>query len=348
MKYRKLGNTDIDVSVICLGSMTWGEQNTQEEGFAQLDMAVDMGVNFIDVAEMYSVPPRPETCGKSEEVIGHWLAQRSCREKVVLASKVTGRSDRNSGVGHIRDGARLSREHIFAAVEGSLKRLQTDYLDLYQVHWPERQTNFFGRLGYTHTEESDLIPIEETLDALNTLVTQGKVRHIGLSNETPWGIAEYLRLAEKHNLARVVSVQNPYNLINRTYEVGCAEFSMREQVGLLAYSPLAFGVLSGKYLNGAQPAGARLTLFDRFTRYSKVNAEDAVAAYVELAREHGLDAAQMALAFVNTREFVTANIIGATNLEQLKSNIESIDLELSEAVLEGIETIHQRYPNPSP
>lgn len=348
MKHRKLGNTDIDVSLICLGSMTWGEQNTQEEGFAQMDMALDMGVNFFDVAEMYSVPPRPETCGKSEEIIGNWFASRGTRDRVILASKVTGKSDRNSGVGHIRDGARLSREQIAEAVEGSLKRLQTDYLDLYQVHWPERQTNFFGKLGYQHVAEHGLIAIEETLDALQTLVQQGKIRHIGISNETPWGIAEYLRLSELHGWPRIVSIQNPYSLINRTFEVGCAEFSMREQVGLLAYSPLAFGVLSGKYLHGAKPEGARLTLYERFSRYGKVNAEEAIEAYVNLAQEHGLDPAQMALAYVNTREFLTANIIGATNLQQLKSNIESVDLVLSSDVLEGIEAIHERFPNPSP
>lgn len=348
MKHRKLGSTDIDVSLICLGSMTWGEQNTQEEGFAQMDMALDMGVNFFDVAEMYSVPPRPETCGKSEEIIGNWFASRGTRDRVILASKVTGKSDRNSGVGHIRDGARLSREQIAEAVEGSLKRLQTDYLDLYQVHWPERQTNFFGKLGYQHVAEHGLIAIEETLDALQTLVQQGKIRHIGISNETPWGIAEYLRLSELHGWPRIVSIQNPYSLINRTFEVGCAEFSMREQVGLLAYSPLAFGVLSGKYLHGAKPEGARLTLYERFSRYGKVNAEEAIEAYVNLAQEHGLDPAQMALAYVNTREFLTANIIGATNLQQLKSNIESVDLVLSSDVLEGIEAIHERFPNPSP
>lgn len=348
MKYHKLGTTDIDVSVICLGSMTWGEQNTQEQGFAQMDMALDMGVNFIDVAEMYSVPPRPETYGKSEEIIGHWLASRGCRDKIVLASKVTGKADRNSGVSHIRGGARLSREQIHTAVEGSLKRLQTDYLDLYQVHWPERQTNFFGKLGYQYVPEEDLIPIAETLEALDALVRQGKIRHIGISNETPWGIAEYLRLAEQHGWTRLISIQNPYSLLNRTFEVGCAEFSLQERVGLLAYSPLAFGVLSGKYLHGQQPVGARLTLYDRFTRYGKVNTEEAVTAYVELAHKHGLDPAQMALAFVNSRQFLTANIIGATTLEQLKSNIESIDLELSEDVLAGIEAIHQKYPNPSP
>lgn len=347
MKYRMLGSTDINVSLICLGSMTWGEQNTEAEGFAQMDMAIDMGVNFIDVAEMYSVPPRPETYGRSEEIVGHWLHQRGCRDKVVLASKVTGRSERNSGVGHIRNGARLTKQQIVQAIDGSLQRLQTDYLDLYQVHWPERQTNFFGRLGYEHSDD-DGVAIEETLEAMHQLVTQGKVRAIGISNESPWGIHEYLRLSREKGWARVVSIQNPYNLLNRSFEVGCAEFAMREQVGLLAYSPLAFGVLSGKYLHGQLPDGARLTLYDRFTRYGKVNVEEAIEAYVVLAGVHGLDPAQMALAYINGREFTTATIIGATTLEQLKSNIESVDLVLSDAVLEGINAIHERFPNPSP
>lgn len=347
MKYRKLGNTDIDVSLICLGSMTWGEQNTTEQGFAQMDMAIDMGVNFFDVAEMYSVPPRPETYGASEEVIGQWLKSRGARDRIVLASKVTGRSERNSGVGHIRDGARLTRRQIMQAIDGSLTRLNTDYLDLYQIHWPERQTNFFGRLEYEPGGD-DGIAIEETLGAMNELVEQGKIRHIGISNETPWGIFEYLRLAEKNGWAKIATIQNPYNLLNRSFEIGCAEFAVREKVGLLAYSPLAFGVLSGKYLHGQRPEGARLTLYDRFTRYGKVNVEEAVEAYVKLARDYSLDPAQMALAFVNSREFTSANIIGATTLEQLKSNIESVDLTLTEDLLDAIQAIHERYPNPSP
>lgn len=347
MHFRKLGNTDIDVSLICLGSMTWGEQNTQDEGFAQMDMAKDYGINFFDVAEMYPVPPRPETYGKTEEIMGNWLAERGCRDELIIATKVTGRSSHNSGMDHIRNGARLSKEHIFEAVEGSLKRLQTDYIDLYQVHWPERATNFFGRLGYEHGDD-DGIAIEETLDALNQLVEQGKVRYIGLSNETPWGMMEYLRLANAKHQARIVSIQNPYSLLNRTFEVGSAEMAIREQVGLLAYSPLAFGKLSGKYLNGQKPKGARLTLYERFQRYDKVNSDEAVQAYVDLAKEHGLTPVQMALAFINQQPFVTSNIIGATSLTQLKENIESCDIKLSEEVLTGISDIHQRYPNPAP
>ncbi|WP_045860660.1 NADP(H)-dependent aldo-keto reductase [Teredinibacter purpureus] len=347
MKYRKLGRSGIDVSEICLGSMTWGEQNTEQEGCAQMDFAVEKGVNFFDVAEMYSVPPRPETFGRSEEIMGNWLANRGARDQLVLASKVTGRSERNSGVDHIRNGARLSRDQIFSAINGSLKRLKTDYLDLYQVHWPERQTNFFGVLGYEHGND-DGVSIEETLSALHELVEQGKVRHIGISNETPWGISEYLRIAKEKGWSRVVSIQNPYNLLNRTFEVGCSEFSIREQVGLLAYSPLAFGVLTGKYLHGAQPEGARLTLYDRFTRYGKANVEDAIGAYVCLARDHALNPAQMALAYVNSRDFVTSNIVGATSVEQLACNLESVELTLSDEVIVAIEAIHQRYPNPSP
>ncbi|SMF43899.1 Predicted oxidoreductase [Alteromonadaceae bacterium Bs31] len=347
MQFRKLGKSDIDVSLICLGSMTWGEQNTQEDAFQQMDYAVDKGVNFFDLAEMYPVPPKPETYGLTEEILGNWLAARKLRNKLVIATKVTGRSDKNSGVGHIRDGARLNKRQINAALDASLKRLKTDYVDLYQIHWPERQTNFFGQLGYTHGDD-DGVAVEETLEAMSELVKAGKVRHIGLSNESAWGVHEYLRLAQEKGFSRIASIQNPYSLVNRSYEVGCAEFSMREKVGLLAYSPLAFGVLSGKYLGGAKPEGARLTLFTRFTRYGKVNAEEAVQAYVNLAREHGLDPAQMALAYVNSREFVTANIIGATSMAQLKSNIASVDLSLSDEVLAGIEQIHQRYPNPSP
>lgn len=347
MKFRKLGNTDIDVSLICLGSMTWGEQNTQDDGFAQMDLAVDMGVNFFDVAEMYPVPPRPETYGRTEEILGNWLAARGGRDKLVIATKVTGRADRNSGVGHIREGARLNREHIFRAVEGSLTRLQTDYIDVYQVHWPERQTNFFGRLGYEGSDD-DGIAIEETYSALQELVDQGKIRHIGISNESAWGMHEYLRLAREKGWSPIVSIQNAYNLLNRSFEVGCSEFALRENVGLLAYSPLAFGTLSGKYLGGRKPEGARLTLYERFTRYTKANAVEAVAAYVDLAAGAGLDPAQMALAFVNERPFTTATIIGATSIEQLRSNIESVSLELTPEVREAIEAIHVRYPNPSP
>lgn len=347
MKYRKLGTTGTDVSLIALGSMTWGEQNTEAEAFEQMDVALDAGINFFDAAEMYPVPPKAETFGRTEEIMGNWLSQHGRREKVFLATKVTGRGEQNRGMEHIRDGARLTREQIRAALEGSLRRLRTDYVDLYQVHWPERSTNFFGKLGYQHNDD-DGIPIAETLAALDDLVREGKVRYIGVSNETPWGMMEYLRLSREHGQARIASIQNPYSLLNRTFEVGAAEVAMREQVSMLAYSPLAFGKLSGKYIGGQKPPKARLTLYERFMRYDKVNADPAIEAYVDLARQHGLDPAQMALAYVNSREFVTSNIIGATTLEQLRANIASVELQLSDEVSTQIEAIHQRYPNPAP
>lgn len=349
MKYRKLGDTAIEISVIGLGTMTWGQQNSRDDACEQLDYAFDQGINFIDAAEMYPVPPRPETQGRTEEYIGHWLANRpGARDRIVLASKVSGNGDGNAGVRHIRDCPRLSRTQIRQALDDSLQRLQTDYLDLYQVHWPERKANFFGKLGYVHSDDGDTIPIEETIEALGELVKEGKIRHIGISNETPWGMMEYLRLSQSRSLPRVVSIQNPYSLVNRTFEVGLAEMAIREQVGLLAYSPLAFGTLSGKYLNGQRPANSRITLFDRFTRYMNDRADRAVAAYVDLARQHGLDPAQMALAYVNSRPFVTSTLIGATTMEQLRANIASIDIDLDNELLSGIEEIHNGNPSPAP
>jgi aryl-alcohol dehydrogenase-like predicted oxidoreductase len=344
MKYSLLSN--LKVSSICLGTMTWGEQNTEAQAHEQLDYALSQGINFIDTAEMYSVPPRAETYGLTETYIGTWLKKRSDRDKIILATKVAGPG---KIANHVRGGPRLNRENIRKAIEDSLQRLQTDYIDLYQVHWPDRSTNFFGQLGYTHNEDEESTPIEETLAALGELVKEGKIRYVGVSNETPWGVMTYLKLAELHNLPRIVTIQNPYNLLNRTYEVGLAEISHREQVGLLAYSPLAFGVLSGKYLGGARPAGARITLFERFDRYTKNEyAIKATEAYVQLAQKHGLDPAQMALAYVNSRSFLTSNIIGATTMAQLKADIASIDLELDDDVLEAIEAIHQQHPNPCP
>ncbi len=343
MQIRPLGNTGIDVSRLCLGTMTFGEQNTEAEAHAQLDRAVAFGVNFIDAAEMYPVPPKAETQGLTESYVGSWLKGRQSRDDVVIATKAAG-----PGIKHIRGGPRLTRAHLHEAIDASLARLNTDYVDLYQLHWPDRSTNFFGRLGYTHDEDEQATDLEETLSALKELVDAGKVRAVGLSNETPWGVMRCLQLAESLGLPRVASIQNPYNLLNRTFEVGLAEIAHREQVGLLAYSPLAFGVLSGKYLDGARPPGARLTLWDRFSRYSSDQAIDATRAYVELAREHALDPAQMALAYVNSRSFLTSNIIGATTMEQLESNLASESLVLADDVIEGIEAIHHRLPNPSP
>jgi len=347
MEYRKLGNTDINVSVICLGTMTWGEQNTREQAFEQMDYAVTQGVNFFDTAELYSIPPRAETYGSTEEIIGEWLKQSGQRDKLILASKIAGPG--GNWLPHIRDGqTRFNRQHIQQALDNSLQRLQTDYLDLYQLHWPERNTNFFGQLGYQHDAEETFTSLLDTLEALEEQRKAGKIRHIGLSNETPWGVMSFLNLAEQHDLPRVVSVQNPYSLLNRTYEIGLAEISCREQCGLLAYSPLGFGVLSGKYLDNNNPAGARLSLFPDYTRYSNPQALTATERYVALAREHNLDPAQMALAYVNSRPFLTSTIIGAATMQQLRSNIASADLNLPEDVLQAIEDIHTAIPNPSP
>ncbi|TCS64800.1 NADP(H)-dependent aldo-keto reductase [Varunaivibrio sulfuroxidans] len=344
MKYTTLGRTGIEVSRICLGTMTWGQQNTREDGFAQMDMALEKGVNFFDTAEMYSIPPARETYGATETIIGQWLKDRGARDKVVLASKIIG-----PGFDWVRDGkVKHNRTHIEAALDASLKRLQTDYLDLYQLHWPERKTNFFGKLDYVHDGNDDFTPLEETLAVLDDQVKAGKVRAIGLSNETPWGVMKYLELSGRLGLARMASVQNPYNLLNRSFEVGLAEVAIREQCGLLAYSPLGFGVLSGKYLNGAAPEGARVTLFPHYSRYTQPRGVAATEAYVAIARKHGLDPAQMALAYVNSRPFTTANIIGATTSEQLASNIASIELTLDADVLDEIEAVHRSNPNPAP
>lgn len=347
MQYRKLGDTDIEVSVICLGTMTWGEQNSRDEAFAQMDYALAQGVNFLDTAELYPIPPRAATYGQTEAIIGEWLRKTGNRDLVVLASKIAGPG--TGWIDHIRGGrTRFDRHHLQAALDASLARLQTDRIDLYQLHWPERSTNFFGRLGFAPGEADYFTPVTETLAALQEFVQAGKIRHIGLSNETPWGIMRFVQVADGQGLPRVVSVQNPYSLLNRSYDVGAAEVSWRESCGLLAYSPLGFGVLSGKYLDGARPAGSRLCLYPDYTRYSSPAAGRATAQYAELARRHGLDCAQMALAYVNSRPFLTSTIIGATTLEQLASNIASSDLTLPAEVLEGIEAIHEAHPNPSP
>jgi aryl-alcohol dehydrogenase-like predicted oxidoreductase len=346
MQYRNLGRTDVKVSAICLGTMTWGEQNTEAQGFEQMDYALDHGINFWDTAEMYAVPPRKETYGRTEEIIGNWFKARGKRDKIVLATKVAGPDERFP---YIRDGKpRLNRKHILAAVETSLKRLRTDYIDLYQLHWAERDTNAFGKLGYAPGRTDDGTPLEETLDGLAEAVKIGMVRQVGVSNESAWGAMRYLALADAGKGPRMVSIQNAYGLLNRSFEVGLAEVAARENCGLLAYSPLGMGVLSGKYLDGAEPAGARLTVYKHFKRYRTPSGVEATAAYVKLARQHGLDPAQMALAFVTGRPFVTANIIGATTMEQLKSNIASANVTLSAEVLDGIEAIHRLHTYPCP
>lgn len=346
MEYRKLGNTDIDVSIICLGTMTWGEQNNKKEAFSQMDCALDYGVNFFDTAELYSVPPRKETWGSTEKIIGDWLEERGCREKVILATKVTGRS----GMKWFRNKeTRLNKEQINLAVDGSLRRLKTDYIDLYQLHWPDRKSNFFGQLSYKHQNDDDFVEIEEQLGVLSELVESGKVRYIGLSNETPWGLMKFLSIAERLDFPRIVSIQNPYSLLNRSYEVGLAEISIREKCGLLAYSPLAFGMLTGKYDNGSKPDGARLTLFgDMFTRYTKPKGLKYSEKFNDLAKSFNISPTQMALAFVNSRDFLTSNIIGATNLQQLKENIESYKVKLSDEILDEIEKISEENPFPCP
>jgi aryl-alcohol dehydrogenase-like predicted oxidoreductase len=347
MQYRPLGTTDLRVSEICLGTMTWGEQNTEAEAHEQLDLALERGVNFIDAAEMYPVPPRAETQGLTEQYLGNWLAGRGDRDRLVIATKVAGPSETMDWV---RGGPQLSARHIREAVEDSLRRLQTDYIDLYQVHWPARPANYFGRLGYAPDGDTTqaVDTIEETLATLARLVEEGRIRHVGLSNETPWGTMQYLRLAERHGLPRVASIQNPYNLLNRSFEIGLAEFAHREHTGLLAYSPLGFGTLTGKYLDEAHPEGARLTRYPRFGRYLGEQAVAATRAYVELARERGLSPAALALAFVNSRPFVTADIIGATSRDQLEENLASTEVRLDEETLAAIEAIHARSPNPAP
>ena len=343
---RPLGKTGIDVTAMCLGTMTWGEQNTEAEAHEQLSYACDeRGINFIDTAELYPVPPKADTQGRTEQYIGSWLNQRGQRDDLVIATKACGPGE---WVNYFRGGPRHTKAHLDAAIDASLARLQTDYVDLYQLHWPDRPTNFFGRLGYTHVNGADETPIDEILTALEGLVVGGKIRSIGLSNETPWGVMTFLEIARREGLPVVASIQNPYSLLNRTFEIGLSEIAHRESVSLLPYSPLGFGVLSGKYLGDKRPEGARLTLFNRFSRYSNPEATRATEAYAALASEYGLSLTEMALAFVTSRPFVTSNIIGATTIEQLKENIDTHNLILSDAILDGIEAIHTSQPNPSP
>jgi aryl-alcohol dehydrogenase-like predicted oxidoreductase len=346
MHYHRIPHSSLEVSQLGLGTMTFGEQNSEADAHAQLDLALSSGINLIDTAEMYPVPPRPETQGLTEKYIGSWLKKTGSRDKIVLASKVAGPTRGNDA--SIRPNMALDRKNIREALDASLKRLNTDYIDLYQLHWPQRQTNFFGKLGYQYSENSVPVTLLETLEALAEQVRAGKIRYIGVSNETPWGVMRYLQLAEKHELPRIVSIQNPYSLLNRSFEVGLAEIGQHEGVELLAYSCLAFGTLSGKYLNGAQPAGARNTLFSRFTRYSGEQSQLAVAEYVALAQKHQLDPSQMALAFVRQQPFVSSTLLGATTLDQLKINIDSANVTLSNEVLEELEAIHRRYTYPAP
>ena len=333
-----------EVSKICLGTMTWGQQNTEAEAHEQISYALDRGINMLDAAEMYPVPPRAETQGRTEEYIGTWFKKTGLRDKYLLATKAAGP---NPEFHYLRGGPRFTREQLMEAVDGSLRRLQTDCIDLYQLHWPDRYTNFFGQRGYFHREQPET-PIDETLRALQELVAAGKIKTIGLSNETPWGTMKFLELADREGLPRVESIQNPYGLLNRTYEIAMAEVSHREDVGLLAYSPLGMGLLTGKYRHGARPEGSRMAVFERFTRYDGAETLEATEQYLQLADEHGLNPTHMALAFVNTRPFVLSNIIGATTMEQLKMNIDSLDVTLSKDVLKGIEAIQQRLPNPAP
>jgi aryl-alcohol dehydrogenase-like predicted oxidoreductase len=350
MKYRTLGNTDLNVSLLGLGTMTWGHQNSEQDAHRQLDLALAHGVNLLDTAEMYPTPTHADTWGSTERFIGTWLQRNGRRADIVLASKIIG-PPRQPGTGaHIRDGlTRHDRANITAALEGSLKRLQTDYLDLYQLHWPDRTTNIFGQREYPYVDDSGSVAIEETLEVLGELVRAGKIRHIGVSNETPWGVARFLQQAEQRGLPRIASVQNPYSLLNRLYEGGLSEFSHREGVGLLAYSPLAFGTLTGKYLNGARPQGSRLTSVHRtFNRYDSESASRAIAAYVQLAKDYGYTPAQLALGFVARQPFVSSVLTGQTSEAQLQDNLSALDIEFTPTLLDKIAEIHRATPNPAP
>ena len=344
MNYRKLGNTDLEVSTICLGTMTWGEQNTQREGFEQMDYALDQGVNFWDTAELYAVPPKAETFGHTETIIGNWFEKNKKRDKVILASKVAGPSRK-----YLRNGENsFVGKNLDQAINDSLKRLKTDYIDLYQLHWPERNVNNFGKLGYTHKENS-WNEFEDVLENLKKYIESGKIRYVGLSNETPWGVMKYLKLSKDKDLPRMMSIQNPYSLLNRSYEVGLAEISIREKIGCLAYSPLASGYLSGKYRNGNFPKGSRMERdFDFWTRYRKPNVDKVVEEYFKISKKYDLDISQMSIKFCEVQDFMTSVIIGATTMEQLKTDIESVKVKLDENVIKEINEIQKIYPNPCP
>ena len=346
MNYKKLGNTDLNVSTICLGTMTWGEQNSEREGFEQMDFALNQGVNFWDTAEIYSIPMREETYGETERIIGNWFQKTKKRNDIVLATKVCG----NTSNKYIRGGGNsFGKKKIAEALDESLRRLKTDYIDLYQLHWPERSTNFFGDYGYDHDDnDKNWTPFEEILESLKKFIKQGKIRYVGLSNETAWGLSKFLELSKMKGLPRMMSVQNPYNLLNRTYEVGLAEISVREQSGLLAYSPLAFGYLTGKYRNNKLPAKSRMQLFKNFNRYKNENGQKAIDEYYKISKKYNLDFTQMSLKFCEIQHFTTSVIIGATTMEQLKTNIESVNVNLNGDIINDINKIQQKYPNPCP
>jgi aryl-alcohol dehydrogenase-like predicted oxidoreductase len=345
MKFRKLGTTDIDVSLICLGTMTWGTQNTEKDAFEQMDYAVSQGINFFDTAEIYSVPPTSDSYGKTEVMIGNWFEKRKNRDKIILASKVAG-----PGCDWIRGGGNnFDEKKIGEAIDGSLKRLKTDYIDLYQLHWPERSTNFFGRRDYLfNNKEGNWNSFESILEALEKFIKSGKIRHIGMSNETPYGLSRYLEISKNKGAPRMMSVQNPYNLVNRTYEIGMSEISIREKCGLLVYYPLAAGGLSGKYRNGKMPKDSRMALFKGWERHLNPLAMQAYDKYFKLAKDFNLTMVQLAQSFVNSRPFVTSNIIGATTMEQLKENVESINIEFTDEMMDKVNEIHNNNPNPSP
>jgi aryl-alcohol dehydrogenase-like predicted oxidoreductase len=344
MNYKKLGNTDINVSTICLGTMTWGEQNTQSEAFEQMNYSLENGVNFWDTAELYAVPPKAETYGHTETIIGNWFEETKKRKDVILASKVGGPSRK-----YMRNGENsFTGKNLEDALHGSLKRLKTDYIDLYQLHWPERNVNNFGKLGYEH-KENDWNKFEDILENLKKFIEQGKIRYVGLSNETPWGVMNYLQLAKDKALPRMMAIQNPYSLLNRSYEVGLAEVSIRENIGCLAYSPLASGYLSGKYRNKQFPKGSRMERdFDFWTRYRKPNMENAVEDYYRISQKFELNMSQMSIKFCEVQDFMTSVIIGATTMEQLKTNVESVKVNLDSEVIKEINNVQKKYPNPCP
>ena len=344
MNYKKLGNTDLNVSTICLGTMTWGEQNTQNEAFEQMDYSLDNGVNFWDTAELYAVPPKAETYGFTETIIGNWFEKTKKRKDVILASKVGGPSRK-----YMRNGENsFTGKNLEDALHGSLKRLKTDYIDLYQLHWPERNVNNFGRLGYEH-KENDWNKFEDVLENLKKFIEEGKIRYVGLSNETPWGVMNYLQLSKDKDLPRMMSIQNPYSLLNRSYEVGLAEVSIRENIGCLSYSPLASGYLTGKYRNKQFPKGSRMERdFDFWTRYRKPNTSEAVEEYYKISQKFDLDMSQMSIKFCEVQDFMTSVIIGATTMEQLKTNVESVKVNLDSEVIKEINNVQKKYPNPCP